>query len=72
MSCMFLFLFSSLFHAHDIFSSYQMFEVNMDEYLDEEVESVKLSFQVICRDWAAKVTVSKISLLVVLSKNYLS
>jgi hypothetical protein len=33
---------------------YQMFEINMDEYLDEEVESVKLSFQVICRGWAEK------------------
>ncbi|KAF9029567.1 hypothetical protein BDZ89DRAFT_1065353 [Hymenopellis radicata] len=30
---------------------YQMFEVNMDEYLDEEVESVKQSLDVVCRGW---------------------
>ncbi|KAF8964808.1 exocyst complex component Sec10-domain-containing protein [Flammula alnicola] len=30
---------------------YQMFETNMDEYLDEEVESVKLAFDVICKGW---------------------
>ncbi|KII91464.1 hypothetical protein PLICRDRAFT_104834 [Plicaturopsis crispa FD-325 SS-3] len=30
---------------------YQMFELNMDEYLDEEVESVKQAFELICRDW---------------------
>jgi hypothetical protein len=36
-----------------------MFEINMDEYLDEEVESVKLSFHVICRDWAEKVVGSR-------------
>ncbi|GLB38835.1 putative exocyst complex component Sec10 [Lyophyllum shimeji] len=30
---------------------YRMFESNMDEYLDEEVESVKLIFETICKDW---------------------
>ncbi|KAJ7164689.1 exocyst complex component Sec10-domain-containing protein [Mycena crocata] len=30
---------------------YQMFEINMDEYLDEEVESVKQAFEVTCRGW---------------------
>ena len=35
--------------------SYQMFESNMDEYLDEEVESVKQAFEVIGRDWERKV-----------------
>ncbi|KAF8059557.1 exocyst complex component Sec10-domain-containing protein [Lyophyllum atratum] len=30
---------------------YQMFESNMDEYLDEEIESVKHIFDTICRDW---------------------
>jgi recyclin-1 len=28
-----------------------MFEINMDEYLDEEVEAVKLAFGVICKGW---------------------
>lgn len=27
----------------------------MDEYLDEEVEAVKRSFEAICRDWEQKV-----------------
>ncbi|KAL1742582.1 exocyst complex component Sec10-like protein [Schizophyllum fasciatum] len=30
---------------------YQMFEINMDEYLDDEIESVKLAFDAICKDW---------------------
>lgn len=30
---------------------YRMFEANMDEYLDEEVEYVKHSFDMICRGW---------------------
>ncbi|KAF8507628.1 exocyst complex component Sec10-like protein [Gautieria morchelliformis] len=30
---------------------YQMFEQNMDEYLDEEVESVKATLETICRGW---------------------
>ncbi|OCH87584.1 hypothetical protein OBBRIDRAFT_889675 [Obba rivulosa] len=30
---------------------YRMFEANMDEYLDEEVESVKQCFEMICRTW---------------------
>ncbi|KAG6873642.1 hypothetical protein C0995_013148 [Termitomyces sp. Mi166 len=30
---------------------YQMFESNMDEYLDEEVESVKNVFNTICKAW---------------------
>jgi recyclin-1 len=32
-----------------------MFEINMDEYLDEEVESLKHAFDVICRQWEKKV-----------------
>ncbi|KAG6909572.1 hypothetical protein DXG01_016822 [Tephrocybe rancida] len=32
-------------------SRYQMFESNMDEYLDEEIESVKNVFDGICRAW---------------------
>ncbi|TRM62311.1 exocyst complex component Sec10-domain-containing protein [Schizophyllum amplum] len=34
---------------------YQMFEINMDEYLDDEIESVKLAFEVICKDWSKQV-----------------
>ncbi|KAJ6620768.1 exocyst complex component Sec10-like protein [Mycena sp. CBHHK59/15] len=30
---------------------YQMFEINMDEYLDEEVESVKQAFEITCKEW---------------------
>ncbi|KAJ7507610.1 hypothetical protein B0H11DRAFT_2218442 [Mycena galericulata] len=30
---------------------YQMFEINVDEYLDEEVESVKQAFEVTCKGW---------------------
>ncbi|KZT01591.1 uncharacterized protein LAESUDRAFT_763596 [Laetiporus sulphureus 93-53] len=35
---------------------YRMFEVNMDEYLDEEVEFVKQSFEKICRSWDDQVS----------------
>ncbi|KAJ2925297.1 hypothetical protein H1R20_g11764, partial [Candolleomyces eurysporus] len=30
---------------------YRMFEVNMDEYLDEEAEVVKMAFDSICKGW---------------------
>ncbi|KAJ6512048.1 exocyst complex component Sec10-domain-containing protein [Mycena vitilis] len=30
---------------------YKMFEINMEEYLDEEVESVKQAFEVTCKGW---------------------
>nr|GAT58766.1 predicted protein [Mycena chlorophos] len=30
---------------------YRMFEINMDEYLDEEVDSVKLAFEITCKSW---------------------
>ncbi|THV02232.1 hypothetical protein K435DRAFT_836576 [Dendrothele bispora CBS 962.96] len=30
---------------------YRMFEVNMDEYLDEEIENVKRAFEAICKGW---------------------
>ncbi|KAI0657050.1 exocyst complex component Sec10-like protein [Cubamyces menziesii] len=30
---------------------YRMFETNMDEYLDEEIEFVKQSFEMTCRTW---------------------
>ncbi|KAJ7288562.1 exocyst complex component Sec10-domain-containing protein [Mycena rebaudengoi] len=35
---------------------YQMFEINMDEYLDEEVESVKQAFEVTCKEWDRQMT----------------
>ena len=40
-----------------VFNSYQMFETNMDEYLDEEVELVKRALEVICKDWEREVCV---------------
>ncbi|KAJ7594120.1 exocyst complex component Sec10-domain-containing protein [Mycena floridula] len=39
----------SLTKAEDVV--YQMFEINMDEYLDEEVEAVKVTFDRICKSW---------------------
>jgi recyclin-1 len=33
---------------------YQMFEVNMDEYLDEEIDSAKVSFDAISKSWETK------------------
>ena len=35
---------------------YQMFEINMDEYLDDEIESVKLAFEAICKEWDKQVS----------------
>ncbi|KAH8112433.1 exocyst complex component Sec10-like protein [Phellopilus nigrolimitatus] len=35
---------------------FQMFELNMDEYLDEEVETVKQAFEAINRDWERKIS----------------
>lgn len=31
---------------------FMMFESNMDEYLDEEIESLKQAFELICKEWA--------------------
>ena len=36
-------------------SSYKMFEVNIDEYLDEETESVKRVLDGICKTWGEQV-----------------
>lgn len=33
-----------------------MFEPNMDEYLDEEIEHVKQAFETICAEWDQKVS----------------
>ena len=35
---------------------YRMFEPNMDEYLDEEVENVKHCFEMTCRAWERTVS----------------
>jgi len=35
-----------------------MFEPNMDEYLDEEIESLKQAFEVICKEWDRSVRTS--------------
>lgn len=35
--------------------SYRMFEINMDEYLDEEVEYLKHVFDNICKNWDRQV-----------------
>ncbi|KAJ8519438.1 hypothetical protein ONZ45_g3641 [Pleurotus djamor] len=40
---------------------YQMFEQNMDEYLDEEVDSIKQSFEGICKTWEKGNTNNNIS-----------
>lgn len=32
-----------------------MFEANMDEYLDEEIEYVKQCFEMVCRAWETNV-----------------
>lgn len=34
---------------------YKMFEINMDEYLDEEVDAVKQTFDTICKSWDKQV-----------------
>lgn len=36
--------------------SYRMFEENMDEYLDEEVESLRNALELVCRGWDKKVS----------------
>lgn len=38
-----------------------MFEPNMDEYLDEEIENVKQRFEVTCRSWEKTVCICPIS-----------
>ncbi|KZT22891.1 hypothetical protein NEOLEDRAFT_1070445 [Neolentinus lepideus HHB14362 ss-1] len=40
---------------------YRMFETNMDEYLDEEIESLKHNFDVICRSWDKQTSRSSMS-----------
>ena len=38
---------------------FRMFEVNMDEYLDEETEAVKTVLESICRTWEQQVRIAK-------------
>lgn len=40
-------------------SIFKMFEVNMDEYLDEEVEWIKSELDRICKAWDLKVSAKK-------------
>ncbi|KAF8652821.1 hypothetical protein AX16_004144 [Volvariella volvacea WC 439] len=49
----------SLTRAEDVV--YQMFEANMDEYLDEEVEALKHAFEGICKAWDKQQTSSSTS-----------
>jgi len=35
--------------------SYRMFEPNLDEYLDEELDNVKRAFDTICKSWSKNV-----------------
>ncbi|THH15991.1 hypothetical protein EW146_g4575 [Bondarzewia mesenterica] len=41
---------------------YRMFEPNMDEYLDEEVDLLKQTFELICRDWEKNSTAAAVTL----------
>ncbi|KAI0799982.1 exocyst complex component Sec10-like protein [Fomes fomentarius] len=45
--------------AEDV--AYRMFEPNMDEYLDEEVEFVKQSFEMTCRGWEKQLSERKVA-----------
>ncbi|RDX42287.1 hypothetical protein OH76DRAFT_135417 [Lentinus brumalis] len=40
---------------------YRMFEPNMDEYLDEEVEYVKQSFEMTCRSWEKQLSEHRVA-----------
>ena len=39
----------------DALPRYRMFEPNMDEYLDEEIDFVKACFEQTCRAWETQV-----------------
>jgi hypothetical protein len=41
-----------------------MFEVNMDEYLDEEAEVVKMAFDSTCKGWDYDVSIDRLCLYV--------
>ena len=42
--------------------SYEMFEPNMDDYLDDEMEELKRAFEVICKDWEQSVSLTATSM----------
>lgn len=42
--------------------SYKMFEPNMDDYLDDEMEELKRAFEVICKDWEQSVSLTATSM----------
>jgi hypothetical protein len=43
-----------------ILSSYRMFEPNMDDYLDDEMEELKRAFEIICKDWERSVSLTAV------------
>lgn len=42
--------------------SYKMFEPNLDDYLDDEIEELKRALEVICKDWARSVPLTDSSM----------
>ncbi|KAG9309254.1 hypothetical protein JVU11DRAFT_10737 [Chiua virens] len=44
--------------AEDARASYKMFEPNMDDYLDDEMEELKRAFELICKDWERSVSIT--------------
>ena len=42
--------------------SYKMFEPNMDDYLDDEMEETKRAFDVICKEWERSVSFTAFSM----------
>ena len=54
----------SITDTNTMMFSFHMFELNMDEYLDEEVETIRQSFETIIRDWDRKVIFGHINRIV--------
>ena len=42
--------------------SYKMFEPNMDDYLDDEMEELKRAFEVICKEWERSISITASSM----------
>lgn len=53
--------FFTLWSISNLARRYKMFEDNMDEYLDEEIESIRNSLELLCRQWEHKVSQPKSS-----------
>lgn len=70
MSC--AYLFPPALHALITGYSYKMFEPNMDDYLDDEMDELKRAFEVICKDWERSVSLTTSSTVRVRSYAYLS